>query len=288
MGLEEIGFPSVGGGYGTIVADPPWSFDDKGSRVAPDWKDHKIYDTMDAEEIFDLPVDLIAAENAHLYLWTTDVHLPLALNCVERWGFTYKKVLVWVKRRAPTAPVLCVCGEPEVLRGPQQIGMGHWFRSAKELCLFAVKGKAPGAIHNLTDVFEYPRTQHSRKPDTLLEWAEKMSPGPRIELFARRARAGWEAWGDQFPGHDDFLIALAKANEFRRKGKETEAKKARRQAKVLKRLPEMVEGASRWAARCAVCQRTIASGDLMRYLPDDSVKICAICARDVEMEQIPF
>lgn len=278
----ELGFPL--GKYGTIVADPPWSFEDTGSRIAPDWEGHKIYETMDAEEIFDLPVDIFAAENAHLYLWTTDTHLPLALNCVERWGFRFKKVLVWVKRKAPTTPSLCACGEPEVLRGPQQIGMGHWYRSAKELCLFAVKGSAPGAVHNLTDVIEYPRSQHSRKPDTLLEWAEKMSPGPRIELFARRARSGWEGWGDQFKGHDDFLIALAKANEFRRQGQKTEAKRSRRQGKALKKLYEMREGISRWAARCAVCQTTIGSGETMRYLPDDSVKICLLCAIDAENE----
>lgn len=274
--------PEVEGGYGTIVADPPWSFSDKGSRVAPDWKDSTIYSTMAPGEIFALPVDLLAAEKSHLYLWTTDSHLPLAMNCMAEWGFTYKKVLVWVKRRADTTRIT---GEEEVLRGPLQIGMGHWYRSAKELCLFGVRMGCPGLAKNIVDVLEYPRGQHSRKPDTLLEWAEKMSPGPRIELFARRSREGWEAWGDQFPGHDAFVRTLAKSTERRKQRRAVMTRKLEnRVAKVLREMPNMVEGLSRWPGRCCLCQSTIAAGDLVRYLPDDSLKICGGCAMEADLD----
>lgn len=292
--LEDLRFPIEAAGYGTIVADPPWSFDDKGHRGAPDWKDAPIYQTMPPNEILHLPVDLLAAEKAHLYCWTTDTHLRLALNCMEAWGFDFKKILVWVKRSCMTTPIRAEDGEETVLRGPLAFGMGHYYRTAKEICLFGTRGKQPGLVHNLPDVIEQPRLQHSRKPDQLLEWAEKMSPGPRIELFARRSREGWQAWGDQFPGHDVYLRAIAAANKHRmsiRAGRG--AALARRAAKIEAEFPNMIEGISRWAGRCPWCQETIAAGDLIRYLPDDSLKICALCALEIEItpdkqEELPF
>jgi N6-adenosine-specific RNA methylase IME4 len=173
-------------GFGTIIADPPWSFSDKGSRIAPDWKGRPRYAVMRPEDILALPVEAtLAASSGHLYLWTTDSHLELALQVVRAWGYTYKKAIVWVKRRPG---------------GPLQIGMGHYYRSAKELCLFATRGGAKARIHNIPDVFEAPRGEHSVKPDVIHEWAERLSPGPRIELFARRHRLGWQAWGDQLTG----------------------------------------------------------------------------------------
>ena len=230
-------------------------------------------------------VDFCAADAAHLYLWTTDTHIRLALNCVEAWGFEYKKILVWVKRRASTAPIVGAEGEALILRGPIQIGMGHYFRGAKEICLFATRGKAPGLAKNLPDVLEHPRGQHSRKPDQILEWAERMSAGPRIELFARRSREGWAAWGDQFPGHDVYLRSIAKANELRRSLRVVGLAKAKdRVARILRYLPDMVEGISKWPARCPFCLDQISAGDLIRYLPDDSLKICGGCAQDADQE----
>lgn len=282
--LQGMGFPTVAGGYGTIIADPPWSFQDKGSRAAPDWKAHTLYETMSAEDILAMPVDLLAAPAAHLYLWTTDVHLALALNVMDAWGFQFKKSLAWVKRRADSAPIVGEDDEPQIIRGPLHIGMGHYFRTAKELCLFGTRGRCPAAVHNLPDVFEGPRTQHSRKPDTLHEWAEKLSPGPRIELFARRSRAGWEGWGNQFPGHDAYLRLLGEIHKGKREARAvTTQKRARRRERLD--FASAVQGVAKWAARCCECEGRIAQGDACVYDPETNVKACLPCA--VEQGQIP-
>jgi len=283
---REIGIPLVAGGYGTVLADPPWSFSDKGSRAAPDWKQAPIYSTMRAEDILSLPVDVIAAPRAHLYVWTTDAHLPLALNCMREWGFAFKKILVWVKRNLATTPIRCdapaaegeLVGEDEftTVRGPLQIGMGHYYRSAKEIVLFGVRGGGTLAVKNLPDVFEAPRTRHSRKPDKLHEWAEIASPGPRIELFARRSREGWEAWGDQFPGHDAYLRALEKE---RARQASLRAGGAKRRAAKRERVDweALVQGVSQWPARCAECERMVTQGESVWYIPDASVSVCWGC-----------
>lgn len=275
--LKALAIPQVPGGFGTVLADPPWSFQDKGSRAAPDWKEAPLYSTMGAREILDLPVDLLAAPDAHLYLWTTDSHLPLALSCVDAWGFSFRKVLVWVKRRSATTPIRCEDGEDfQVLNGPLQIGMGHTYRSAKELCLFAVRGKAPARVHNLPDTFEAPRTQHSRKPDRIHEWAEQLSPGPRLELFARRSREGWEAWGDQFPGHDAYVRQVERINAHRVEARAvTLAKRARRRASI--RFDKLTAGISQFGARCSNCQGTICQGDLHHYQAGEPGAVCHPC-----------
>lgn len=275
--LKELGFPVVPGGYGTILADPPWSFSDKGSRASPDWKESNLYSTMDAREIHDLPVDMLAAPNAHAYIWTTDVHLPLALNCMQAWGFVYKKSLVWVKRRSAVTPIRCEDGDEfQVFNGPLQIGMGHYYRSVKEICLFGVRGKCPAAVHNLPDVFEAQRTQHSVKPDRMHEWAEKLSPGPRIELFARRSREGWAAWGDQFPGHDRYLRELSRLNRHRQEERAVSAaKRAKKRASI--KYEELETCCSKWGFRCAECRTTVSPGEPAFYQIDAPINVCLDC-----------
>lgn len=161
-------------GWGTIVADPPWPFQDRGSRATP------TYGFMTEDDIELLPVRRIRAPSAHLYLWVPDTHLALGLRVVASWGFDYKHLVVWSKRGAT---------------GKTQIGMGHYFRKAHEVCLFATSGKAPARVHNLPSIFEAPRTRHSAKPEQLQDAAELLSPGPYLELFARRHRPGWTCAG---------------------------------------------------------------------------------------------
>lgn len=186
-----IPLPTVPGGFGCIDADPPWSFHDKGSRAAPDWKDRTkgAYSTMSVDEVCSLPVSQIAARAAHLYLWVTDAHLldgSAGLVC-RAWGFKPKQLLDWVK-----------IGKS----GKLQIGLGHYFRHTSEHVIFAVRGRAPALRHDLLATFCAPRRAHSMKPDRLQELAELMSPGPRLEMFARRPRAGWTCWGDQAPASE--------------------------------------------------------------------------------------
>lgn len=288
-----LGFPR--GRFGTIAADPPWSFSDKGSRAAPDWAQAPIYQTMSSREIYDLPVDLLAAESAHLYVWTTDVHLPLALRCVEAWGFVYKKALVWVKRKSAVTPLRADLEEPgalidpaapQVMNGPLQIGMGHYYRTAKEICLFATRGRAPMSVHNLPDVFEAPRGAHSRKPDQIHRWAEIASPGPRVELFARRSQPGWEAWGDQFPGHSEYLRIVERANAHRREARAvTLARRAKRRVAI--RWEGLIPGVTRYSGRCTHCERQICQGDSVYYHPDASGDVCAECVAEWQQGLTP-
>lgn len=185
------------GPYGTILADPPWQFNNRASRAAAE----NHYGTMTRAELLALPIETIAADSAHLYLWTTDAHIDEALDLFIAWGFTYKQTLVWVKTKSIVSviargilQILYVISSP----WPKlQIGLGNYYRHAHELCLFGTRGKAPARVHNLPSVFFAPRGKHSAKPEILQEWAEMLSPGPRVELFARRPRAGWHVWGNE-------------------------------------------------------------------------------------------
>jgi N6-adenosine-specific RNA methylase IME4 len=163
------------GSFKTIVADPPWDFSNRGSRAAA--VNH--YRTMTAAEIAAMIVP--AAENAHLYLWTTDAHLSEALATVASWGFIYKQVITWSKAKA----------------GRVQMGLGNYWRHCTEHVLFAVRGRLPVKRHNQLAQFDAPREAHSRKPDEFFRLVESMSPGPRLELFARRPRRRWTVWGNE-------------------------------------------------------------------------------------------
>lgn len=165
------------GQYTTIVADPPWRYDNVATRAAA----NNHYPTLDVDEICSLPIIASAAANAHLYLWTTNAFLPEAFRIIDAWGFTYKTTLVWVK---------------------PQIGIGNYFRSSHEFILFAIRGKLPVLNSNQRSWFECPRGKHSRKPEQFYDIVETASPGPYLELFARPLplvgmRPNWTAWGNE-------------------------------------------------------------------------------------------
>jgi len=239
--------PTTPGGWGCVIADPPWPFRDKGSRAAPDWRKRLRggYRTMPVEEISALPVGDVVARAAHLYLWTTDTHLVdgSALEVVRAWGFVPKQTLCWLKaspprddprelvrnlaqawvdalglaaartrgyRRLLTRVRRCLRameGPNVLVGGRMQMGLGHYFRHAHELVVFAVRGRARAQRHDLVSAFAAPRGRHSAKPPRLHELAELQSPGPRLELFAREDREGWAAWGDESPGLDRRVAA---------------------------------------------------------------------------------
>ena len=173
--------------YRTIVADPPWAYDQ--SRIVTTSKKASTrpeasaqYGTLSVEEICSLDVESIAADDAHLYLWTTNPLLPRAFEVVEAWGFTYRTLLTWRKRGT--------------------MGMGYYFRGETEHVLFATRGKLPiPPADRKRNWFEADRAGHSVKPDVFLDMVESVSPEPRLEMFARRARLiGWDYWGDQSLG----------------------------------------------------------------------------------------
>ncbi|AGW12231.1 MT-A70 family methyltransferase [Megalodesulfovibrio gigas] len=175
-----------GTGAGTVLADPPWQFQNRTGKVAPEHKRLNRYGTMTLDEICALPVQGLAAETAHLYLWVPNALLPEGLAVMQAWGFSYKTNIVWHKIRKDG--------------GPDGRGVGFYFRNTTELVLFGTRGKkarthAPG--RSQVNIIKSQKREHSRKPDELYEIIENCSPGPYLEMFARGSRPGWIAWGNQ-------------------------------------------------------------------------------------------
>ncbi|MBE9102791.1 MT-A70 family methyltransferase [Vacuolonema iberomarrocanum] len=173
------------GSYNCIVIDPPWFY-----TLRKDDETHRNripYEPMTAEQIYSLPVPSLCPEGV-LWLWTTNNHIPEAVEAMSRWGFEIKTVLTWVKV-SKTAQVA--------------MGTGNWLRGATEHCFLAVRGevKAFSSLQTLkteTTVLFAERREHSRKPDEFYQIVETLFPGAtRLEMFARQVRPGWDAWGDQ-------------------------------------------------------------------------------------------
>jgi N6-adenosine-specific RNA methylase IME4 len=174
-----------GGPFATVLADPPWRFQNRTGKVAPEHRRLSRYDTMTAKEIAALPVADVAAGRSHLYLWVPNALLADGLMVLEEWGFTYKANLVWHKVRKDG--------------GSDGRGVGFYFRNVTELVLFGVRGTmrtlAPG--RSQVNLLATRKREHSRKPDEQYEIIESCSPGPYLELFARYPRPGWSAWGNE-------------------------------------------------------------------------------------------
>lgn len=183
--LERVG----GRKFATVLADPPWRFQNKTGKMAPEHKRLARYATLSLEEIGGLPVADILADTAHLYLWVPNALLPSGLTVMRQWGFEYKSNLVWYKVRKDG--------------GPDRRGVGFYFRNVTEVILFGVRGRnartlAPGRRQE--NIIVTVKREHSRKPDEQYGLIEACSPGPYIELFARGKRANWFGWGDQADG----------------------------------------------------------------------------------------
>ncbi len=173
------------GPYATILADPPWQFQNRTGKMAPEHRRLLRYPTLEVDEIAGLPVADIAAERSHLYLWVPNALLAEGLRVMAAWGFTYKSNLVWYKVRKDG--------------GPDGRGVGFYFRNVTELVLFGVRGGMrtldPG--RRQVNLFSTQKREHSRKPDEIFDLIERCSPGPYLELFARFQRAGWDQWGNE-------------------------------------------------------------------------------------------
>ena len=177
--------------FATILADPPWRFQNKTGKVAPEHRRLSRYGTMTLDDIKALPVSNIAAETAHLYLWVPNALLPDGLAVLTAWGFQYKSNLIWHKIRKDG--------------GPDGRGVGFYFRNVTEMILFGVRGKNARTLDAGRRQVNYLATrkrEHSRKPDEQYEIIEACSREPYLELFARGQRPGWTAWGDQ--ADDDY------------------------------------------------------------------------------------
>lgn len=172
--------------FATVLADPPWQFQNRTGKMAPEHKRLQRYPTMRLQEIKDLPVEAIAADRAHLYLWVPNALLAEGMDVMSHWGFTYKTNLIWYKIRKDG--------------GPDRRGVGFYFRNVTEMILFGVRGKNArtlGPGRSQENIISSRKREHSRKPDEQYALIESCSWGPRIELFARGPRPDWFVWGNQ-------------------------------------------------------------------------------------------
>lgn len=176
--------------YRTIVADPPWIMPSGGpyrqggvtTRFAA--KPSLLpYPTMTLSAIESLPVTELADDDAHLYIWVPNAHIPSAYVVADAWGFKPSTMLVWTKK-------------------PRGLGLGGAFTITTEYVLFCRRGTLAATTRLDTTWFDWkrPHNAHSKKPEAFLDMVEAISPGPYVELFARRARFGWDYWGDQSLG----------------------------------------------------------------------------------------
>lgn len=191
---SRVPAPERAGLYQTIVSDPPW-YEAGGGQIKRGADRH--YPLMKTADICALPVREWAAPNAHLYLWVTNNFLRDGFAVMDAWGFRFVTKITWTKAKA---------GRLEVPEASElQVGLGQYFRGCSEDCLFGVRGMVPyrtrpdGKRAQGKTWFSAPRQEHSQKPEIFRQTVEMVSTGPYLEMFARRAVAGWDAWGNQAP-----------------------------------------------------------------------------------------
>lgn len=184
--LQTAPPPPPSGPYRVIVADPPWKYDLRATDATH--RGNLPYPPMTTDAICALPVAQLGEDGSVLWMWVTNGHLlgsggvSDGLRVVHAWGFEPKALLTWVKPK---------------------LGLGHYLRNVTEHCILAVRGKPTIVLDNESTLLEAPVREHSRKPDEFYALVEKLTPGSKIELFAREPREGWAAWGaevDKFAG----------------------------------------------------------------------------------------
>lgn len=170
---EKVELPK--GKYHTIVIDPPWEMKKIEREVRPNQMGLD-YPTMNYDELseFEIP----AHDNCHLYVWTTQKHLPATFELLQEWGFKYLVTMVWHKPG-----------------GPQPFGLPQY---NCEFVLLCRKGNLPFLETKAFNCcFNAARREHSRKPDEFYDLVQRVSPGPRIDIFSREKRKGFKSWGNE-------------------------------------------------------------------------------------------
>ena len=178
--------------FRTILADPPWRFQNRTGKVAPEHRRLSRYSTMSLDEICALPVANGTAEKAHLYLWVPNALLPDGLAVMKAWGFEYKTNIIWEKIRNDGFP--------------DGRGVGFYVRNVTEMLLFGIKGdknRTLAPARSQVNLIRSKKREHSRKPDEFYPLIESCSPGPYLELFARGVRPSWTVWGNQ--ANEDYI-----------------------------------------------------------------------------------
>jgi N6-adenosine-specific RNA methylase IME4 len=169
--LQEL--IDAGQKFGTIYADPPWRYNNQGTRASTD----NHYDgDMSVAEICAMPIPDLCADKCHLHLWTTNAFLFECQNIFDAWGFEFKSSFVWVK---------------------PSFGIGNYWRNSHEIMLTAIKGGQTALSRSEKSWVECKRGAHSAKPEIVRHSIERLSPGPFLELFGRSPRTGWTVFGNQ-------------------------------------------------------------------------------------------
>ena len=165
--------------YRTIIADPPWDLQQKGNYGAVNH-----YNLMSLDKIKTMPVSDLCEEDAHCWLWVTAATLEHGYAVLRSWGFTPRSIYIWLKPR---------------------LGLGVYLRNCAEFVLLGTKGKAPIQHNAQMNWGFFPLQEHSRKPEEFHKIVERCSPGPYLELFARRHpnQEKWDVWGNQIDSDVD-------------------------------------------------------------------------------------
>lgn len=177
--------------FSTILADPPWQFQNRTGKMAPEHRRLSRYPTLSLQEIKNLPVETIVEKKAHLYLWVPNALLQEGLQVLDNWGFIYKTNLIWYKIRKDG--------------GPDRRGVGFYFRNVTEMILFGTRGgdvRTSRSGRSRENIISSRKREHSRKPDEQYNLIEACSWGPYLELFGRGTRNNWSTWGNQA---DDYM-----------------------------------------------------------------------------------
>jgi N6-adenosine-specific RNA methylase IME4 len=174
--------------FATVVIDPPWpypeGFNGFGNRR------ELPYGAMTIDDIQDLKVTSLLKREGYLFMWTTNKYLGPAFDILSAWGLTYRQTLTWCK--------------------PEVGGLGGMFGTNTEFILVGQKIKPGTNAHGArtkgkrlpTSWFEWPRREHSQKPEEFYDILEQVAPPPYADVFARRMRLGWKSFGDEVDGRD--------------------------------------------------------------------------------------
>lgn len=202
----DVSVPPQAGVYQTLMADPPWN-EAGGGKIKRGADRH--YPLMKTRDICALPVASWAAPDAHCYVWVTNNYLADGLEVLKAWGFTYVTKIDWFKGELSDDLIDVALASPAGERLADeadcwlQMGIGQYFRGVTESCLFGVRGSVPyrmrddGMRAQGRTGFHAPRAAHSVKPEKFRTMVELVSPGPYLEMFARRPAPGWDVWGNE-------------------------------------------------------------------------------------------
>lgn len=177
--------------FRAIEMDPPWQYKDRGYNgydTVQEYRIHCPYPTMSLEELAAMgpEINRVAAERCHLWMWTTKDFLPDSFDLIKAWGWQFKQVFTWIKTSQKT--------------GNLTYGMGYWCRNATEFLILSVnhtKGNRPLAATTTPNYILAPRANHSAKPEAAYDMIRANSPEPRLSIFQRTPRAGFECWGNE-------------------------------------------------------------------------------------------